>query len=354
MIAKAVLLLIAAALCEAQTGGGGNARAGNSPISSPPMPRLIALLGGATIASVDLNDGRVTTRLLADKGSWNSGWSIGHEIDSDTLYVALVGKNTSSTRILAVSARTLAASDIMTVRDGTPYGWLRVGARTGRLYAVATTGFRGVVIDPVKRTIAARFDGGRAPQRYQEVFWFQINSDETRIFVSYHGSATGIDWATIRGDSLFVCSNKDTTQGLACMSAHGAVAPYGGGVIAATGAALVQIASDGQLQRTLPTGLSSRNHFMEFALDAGAGLSYNIGSCLTDGGLATTNVDARAGTTLAVNAAVCGEQISVSSGGDWLAVAAGNIIQLLDARTGQVIRRVEMPAVVVDVLFVGR
>lgn len=235
---------------------------------------------------------------------------------------------------------------------------LTIARDTGWVYALASGSLVTQAIDP--RTGA---DRGRmnAPPRDADVYDAAITADGQRLYVSYHGNTDGI----VRFDATDGGWRRTAT-----MANHGSFRLAGGRVLAATGSQeILEYDEAGTLLRTLSTGLAG-NHLMEFTLDEPRRMIYAVGSCGYAQGFsatpwpATGTGEPRLLSPLG-DYSICGERISVSADGAWVAVgmvgASGSalrlatrrgVILILDTATGGVRQRIETTSDVVDVLAV--
>jgi hypothetical protein len=171
---------------------------------------------------------------------------------------------------------------------------LAFAPRTQRVFAVGDRPARGsqepvvAAVDTRRRrllwTQVVHVSGGLDWWVYQAV----VEPGEASLLVSYHGtSTTGADRFVLRPRGVQPCERPPGTRaGLACISLHGRVEPYRGGLLAATGdpRTILVLDREGHEVRRLDPHLDG-NHLMEFALDRSRGLLYSVGSCGYNGGL---------------------------------------------------------------------
>ena len=319
----------------------------------PAGDRLVALLSGCRIVVIDPATGTVIAeRSLGDSAPWKSGLSLGVGRSRDQVFATLTHRSSAATAVVRFDLANYSVHRIVVISDTIAYPRVVVGPRTGRLFVAADSGFRIAAIDPKSTSDIVRFSSGRDPAIYRVVPWFTIAPDETRLFVSYHGDASGVDWIDVRG-TQFVACNETITGPLrnGCASAHGRVEPYRGGFIAATGGGLLVSDANGNETASFGSGLSSRNHFMEFALDSAGNRAYIIGPCVMDGGLGRVGLLAPG--PIVATATVCGERVVLSADASTLAIASGSTITIVDAANVRVLRKLVVQALVVDLAFVG-
>jgi hypothetical protein len=253
----------------------------------------------------------------------------------------------------ALNTRTFAEREVAQLPLDS-YPALAVGSRTGRLFAFRSAGATVVVVDAKtgeQRTLLAFLSG-------QEVYSGAVSADERRIYVSYHGNATGIDWFDLTGE--------EWRPGGHLMS-HGGFALVGETLLAASGdPSIAEVDATGRTLRTFDTALYG-NHLMEFAVDSQRRIIYAAGPCDYAGGFSATPWprSGAAPTRVLVPArdySVCGARISLEPNGQWVAIAsrddvvprasrAGSVL-IVDTRTGIVVQRLATSSDVVDVLAV--
>jgi len=253
----------------------------------------------------------------------------------------------------ALNTRTFAAREVARLPLAS-YPALAVGSRTGALFAFRSLGAAVVVVDP--RTSEQRMPLTVLSGR--EVYSGAVSADERRIYVSYHGNATGIDWFDLIGG--------EWRHG-GYLPSHGGFALIDGSLLAASGDPdISEVDGTGRTLRTFNTALFG-NHLMEFAVDSQRRVIYATGPCDYAGGFSATPwpPSGSAATRVMVAAgdyAVCGARISVEPNGRWVAIASrgdavprasrpGNVL-IVDTQTGVVVQRLATSSDVVDVLAI--
>jgi hypothetical protein len=253
--------------------------------------------------------------------------------------------------VVGVQAQTFAARRIGRLPLG-QYPALAIGQKSGRIFAFGVAGV----------TIYALAGQGGEPERLmqielgRDVFAGTVSSDERRLYVSYHGRGTGVQWFDLTGDGWRPGGHVQT---------HGNFALVDGKLLAATGTPVIaQFDQDGRPLKGVDTGLGD-SHLMEFAVDAPRRAIYAVGPCpRVHGGGVSVNQWPNAGDVgrllLPVrDHSVCGERISVGPTGEWLVVdqrvePPGNTGTLLvvDTRTGTVLQRITTSSRIIDVLAI--
>ena len=233
-----------------------------------------------------------------------------------------------------------------------------VGRRSGHLYVLDRIGAKVIAVDPGSgETISARpVDGWRN----DSVYSWGLRDDERRLFISYHGQGTGIDWFDVEPARWKRAGYVQT---------HGGFVLLGERLFAATGESqIVEFEASGRELRRLDTGLRG-NHLMEFVIDRDRRLVHAVGSCGYAGGFSTIALSQKASARIRTpvgDYTVCGERVSVSPDGSWLAVASiqdpprgltpsasrAGALLIVSTRTGEVLQRITTAADVVDVLAV--
>jgi hypothetical protein len=165
----------------------------------------------------------------------------------------------------------------------------------------------------------------RDPPGDWRVYAMKVAPDERRLYLSFHGGSTGVDWLDIGAVPARVCDRSRAGSRVACIGTHGNFAPFRGGIVAATGEGVMVVDSSGARVAEYDVGLAPANHFMEFALDTLSGIAYGIGSCLYAGGLTATHLDSASGPRVAPvlrgNEQICGGTVLLSPDRRFLVVS---------------------------------
>jgi hypothetical protein len=365
MVATAVLA-VGAAACTSD----------NEPAGAPPTPRaqtaVLALLADRTLVEISPTSGRIVLRRalgpgtpLADLGNF-----LALSDDSRRLIVLTPSSPETGQELRILDPAALRQTERFPLDRGIVFRAVAVGPRTGRLYLFGNRAAGGGAEDAVVAVLDPSTGEMRAStvREAEGHDWWIIDgavaSDESRLYVSYHGGCsedvklctTGADWIDVDGDRLARCGQR-SAPGIGCLvRVHGGVEAIDGGLIAAPGTQkLIRLSDRGQVTADLPSRLG-RNHVMEFAVDAAGERAYAVGQCDLFGGVSVLDLGSERARMLTPN--VCGERIAV--GGDLVAVAdqfgsdplgAPARVTLVDARTGSV-RYVGVPVEAVDVLVI--
>ena len=290
-------------------------------------------------------------RALGDSALWNSGLSFGTSQSGGNVFATLTHRKSHTTAIVRFDLTDYSVHQIARLPDSIAYSRVVVGPKKGRLFIAADSILRIAVVDPGNTAHVVRYSSGREPAIHWGVSWFTIAPDESRLFASYHGFGAGVDWIDVRGTQFAVCTRSITKPPrTGCGSAHGRVEPYRDGFVAATGGGLTVADANGIEIASFGTGLSSRNHFMEFALDAAGRHAYIIGPCVMDGGLSRVALASTA--AIQPLGGTCGERIVLSNDRRLLAIASSTAISIVDAGTGALVWKTTVSASVLDLSFV--
>jgi DNA-binding beta-propeller fold protein YncE len=322
----------------------------------------IALLADGTILAIDVASGSILADHVRSDGP-RSELKVGrlaHVPGTDRVF-AMLPDGTAASLLAAFDLRTLLLQ-IVGRLPADQYPGLAVGPRTGRIYAFGSVGSTVLVIDPADGQILRRYSDGSD----RTVFSGAVSADERRIYVSYHGNASGVHGFDLADGA------SGTWRHAISIESHGHFAVVGDTILAATGdQALTHLDRTGRPLGSVPTHLHG-NHLMEFALDAKRRI-FAVGSCLYNGGFSRTSLEPGAVPRVLVPVGrgarrrpvphfeVCGERISAPPDGTWIATAplretvwpvasrSGSIL-IVDTATGVVIRTIETRSEVVDVL----
>jgi len=249
--------------------------------------------------------------------------------------------------------------DQFLARSSDQFWGLAVGQQTGWVYAFSHVDATVLVLNPKTAEVLTRFAAGSG----ETVMAGAVSPDERRIFVTYHGHATGIEAFDVEGGS---------SRPAFYVPSHGNFAQLENTLLATTGGPeLIEINRAGETVRSR-SSLLTQSHQMELALSRDRKTAYFTGSCSYGGGF--SRLDMTPGATASVlvpsgDTSVCGERLSVSAGGTWVAIASvgftnaiegGSIprtdrpgrILIVDAATGAILRDMPTTTDVVDVLAV--
>jgi DNA-binding beta-propeller fold protein YncE len=345
-----------------------------APASPPPEQVLYALLadGRAVRATPDLQRGAVF-RVGVSKNSFSTGRFLAVAPGGRTRYALAPGSDS----IAVVAAGSARVSRRISLPSGRDYRALVVGPRSGRLYVAYNVPGRRrsevgdrersahvAALDPPSGRILAEARMRPREGRSWFVLGAAISPDESRLYVTYHGSGTtGLDWLDLGDDGWARCTRIGEFKVAACMGLpHGHVLALSDEVLAATGhPSVIAVDREGAVVRRIDTGLAG-NHLMDFALDPSGTRLYAVGSCGYVPGFAA--LDLSSGSRLAHSRAraVCGERITAVSATRVVvgktalpqpdAEKRGSLL-LVDGRSVRIVRTLRTPAEAVDLLLVG-
>lgn len=350
---------------------------------------VIALQQDNQLVALSLPDGHPLWRLRLGRthrlprGTWRTTDShyLALSRDGRTLF-ALVpetapGRPDGADQLAVVDLRSHRLRARYTLPRGIVFQSLAAGPTTGRLYLFGFRPLRPVdpspadavvsVLDPrtgaVQHTWLARPAEGR--------FWFPyrglVSTDERTLYISYHGGGpatgtTGVDVFQVSASGLQRCPPSPYT-GYGCISAHGNIEFYRGGLLAAIGSPpwILQIDAAGTARRDLHTRLHG-NHLLEFVLDRSSRRVYAVGSCVYAGGLSVLDLRTGKARLLAREDApygVCGERLVLGPAHLLIVAKTAEVpasglpgsLLLLDRRSGRVLHHVDMSTEAVDLII---
>jgi hypothetical protein len=297
--------------------------------SAPADPAVVyALLANGHLVVVHLPRGATDeislTTSAPDEQSEMHAMSLSR--DGRMLYAAVADANLNGHVVEVDTASGRTVREIELPLGTSPRG-LVVGPRTGNLYVFGVKGGSAVVwiIDPAARSPARTITARNADGHSYFVFQGLVSSDETALFLSYHGAdTTGIDRYELKGDTIERCI-ADAPAGRGCFNAHGGMALLDDRLLATTGEGplLALDPRSGRIVAQYDVQLPG-NHIDDFGLDEYGQRAFIVGSCGYSGGLSVVDLRS-ARTTVLVPAREadprCGERISVVPGGHTLVVA---------------------------------
>jgi hypothetical protein len=296
--------------------------------ASPATARVFTLLANNHLLVADITTGAVLAELTlaAPPPPVAQIRALAIAKETHTLY-ALVTEAAGRARVAAVDTTTLSLTTSIDPGGELVYHGLAIGPRSGRLYLFANRAGDAIVrvIDPTgarpPETWPARPSDGRNWVIYQGA----IASDESALFLSYHGpDTTGIDRLEIQPTGLLRCRATPRAES-GCFLTHGPFALTGGGLIASMAEQPVALLDPvtGERRGEYDMKLEG-NHMLELTIAAGR--MYAVGSCGYTGGLATADLATGQVRVLAESrglGVVCGERIVALSDGSVLVVAKG-------------------------------
>lgn len=343
---------------------------------APSAPRDRSASAGATLDSLDLvgleanasrlvvlsaADGKVRSSYeLGSRERFSHGPNLVYEARTSRVLFNVVKadreRGSISTRTLALDLRTSALKQVAEVLDSIGYPWLDVGSRSGLLYFVASEGLRVAILDPNLNRVERRLDFSRDRWHTWTVYRARLSSDESRLYVSYHGGcsppppgyswscSTGIDWIGL-SDPPGRCVAQ-SPAGFGCLSTHGDFALLGPNILAASRDGLALIASSsGKESRWI--GSRSPGHVMNFAIDSASGRVYWVADCLYGAGVSVASLQdstsvasfGRDSTT-----ATCGSFPTLSADGRVLVAVNSRVgLDVFDALSGALLSRLPSP-----------
>ncbi len=213
---------------------------------------------------------------------------------------------------------------------------MAIGHTSGRLYL---TGFdaNGVMVleaDPATlRSINQwrALSRPTAPDSTRPVIlaagprWRPITSSidlrEQRLCVSFHGGNAGAEWFSLVSRDSLGCP-RPAAPDKTCLQNHGAIQALKLGVVMANGDEVITILRPNGVLDSIDTGLKG-NHLMGFSVDSAERRLAAVGPCYHTGGLAIVELAASgsAGVRTQQIPSVCGDRLSLSRDGSWIAVA---------------------------------
>lgn len=334
----------------------------NAPPGSAPRQlsgQVIALLAEGKIIAVDVASGEIVAERVAStqpRYELRYGRLARRPPAYDEIFAVL--PDGTAPVLTAFHLKTRALRRVAQLPAG-EYRGLAVGAATGRVYAFGEMDSFVLVVDPATGTVLQRLSDGTGRDNYSGA----VSPDERRIFVSYHGNASGVGVFDVAGDKW---------RYVTTIRSHGNFVVVGDTVLAATGdQTIIEVDHKGQKLREIPTLLHG-NHLMEFALDYKRRI-YAVGSCMYAGGFSRTEPGAGTHVMIPVGPGdgrlprpvfeVCGERISVTADGALVAVAPlrtavtpsasrpGTIL-VLGGISGALFRTIKTSSEAVDVLAI--
>ncbi|HXT68473.1 MAG TPA: hypothetical protein VN700_01865 [Vicinamibacterales bacterium] len=323
--------------------------------------RIGAILTDGSMLVLSADDGTVLFKSAAAASLPATAGQLTVSTATRSLYSLVL--TASGAAIKALNLEDLSERTVQTLTDAS-YVAIAVGKRSRNLYVFGSHGLHVKVLSPADGSLV-RLLTGSGRQSDLSVFDGAVSDDEQRVYLSYHGFGTGIDWFDISSKAPVACTGQRNAM-TGCLLAHGRFVVEGARVLAATGEAhLVELDLATLKQRSLDTGLHG-NHLMEFAFDRPRGVAYALGACDYAGGLSAAGSRAGAPRVLVPpgDYRICGDTIDVSADGRWMVVGArattiggpglsANLsarLLVIDVASGVVRRTIALPSAPLDVV----
>ena len=349
----ALALLLLTALC-------GGARA-----ARPPLGFAYVLLQSGTVVRIALPQAQVLARRRVGPAAHGRGIEAGRflALRGGALYAL---DPASKPTLTALEPRTLAILWQRSLDAGVRYRGVLLAGR--RLFAYGYRPGRPFGSDGLREGAAVLTavgvdgtGGGSWTVRPAERHWWwewwgAAAADGRSLALAWHGGCnadsgtlckTGADLVDVSGAEPRACPRDATADG--CVhEVHGAIEPYRGGWIAATGdETLLVLDRGGRVVRRLHSQL--RDHVMSFALDASDGRLFVLGTCYL-GADGLREVSLATGRSRLVARHVCGSDPVIGPKGTILTVAAKNVspgydLVVLSRSSGRVLRHHWLPGV---------
>lgn len=287
--ALAAFLVVAATACS-----------GAGPVSDTPAPltsstastRVFSLLTNNHLVVADIDTGAILAELtLAGppaRPSQTRAMAVSPE--RRTLY-AVVTEASGRARVAVIDTTTLGLVDSIDLGADMEYRGLALGPRTGRLYVFANQRGDAVVrvFDP-SGTLQTWL-GRKAEGRTWFIYQGAVSSDETALYLSYHGpDTTGIDRFEMQPTGLLRCSVRTRPES-GCFLTHGSFALERGALIASMAEQPIGALDPltGARRDEYDLRLEG-NHMPEFTVASAVGRIYALGSCGYTGGLSMVDL----------------------------------------------------------------
>jgi hypothetical protein len=301
-----------------------------------------------------------------------AGDYLGLAPDRRRVYVLSPSSLGSAQAVAVVSVQTGQLLKRFELPRGPVYRSLTVGPRTGRLYLAANErpeaasssqreGAAVYVADPGSGRILSVTQVRDRFKYDWRVFSTTVSSDESRLWISYHGTdTTGADSLTIDGLRLRHCASQ-ADGGIACVNLHGRVVAYRRGLLATTGEGpLLEIRANGTVAARYAVQLKA-DHLTEFALDPNSGRVAVIGPCDYTGGVSVISLEDHRATTFShPSRRVCGARIAFLDSTHLLLardsqtslVGTPSSIVVFDIDSRHITRQISSPTDIVDIVVV--
>lgn len=391
LLAFSVLATISCTQTGSQPRQGTPDAGAESPISQIAKESVIfTLLADNTLLKVSPSTGEVIVEVSLGPSydRLSAGRYLAQSRSGKTIFALVLRGKDGASQVAMIDASTARVQDRYSLPEGVVFRSLAVGPKTGRLYLFGnrpskksrgdTGDYRKesvvvAVLDPNNGRMLENQTVREANGKDWSVYQGEVSSDESQLFVSYHGDTVGADRITITPQSLKRCQKQGVYPNQGCIPAHSGVEAYGNRILVSPGDGpwIEERTQEGELLRKWDTKLQG-NHMLDLALDAREVRLYALGSCGYRGGLSrvdlgTGEVKVLAPTLPGVDFVrerlVCGERVSVGPGSLLVvgktaqAVPQADIpgsLLLVDSNSGRKIRTMDTPSEPVDVLAASR
>lgn len=338
-------------------------------VTAAPQPgttRAFSLLANNHLAVVDIVSGTTLAELTLGPPPTSPSETHAMALSRDGKQLfAIVSDGGGRAEVAAIDTTAVKVTATFDPGAGPQYRALAVGPRTGWIYLFANRGGDAVVriLDPAGQRPVQEWVARPGNGRSWLIYEGGVASDESALFISYHGpDTTGIDRLAIGSDGLTRCTFA-TAVDSGCFRTHGSFAIANGGLFASTGEQLIRELdpSTGATRGEYDLRLEG-NHLVEFAIASGVQRVYAVGSCGYTGGLSVADLATHQAQVLAPSRAPgtpCGERIAVPDDGSLLVIAKtarpvptlspGALVVLSSA--GDAIRAIRTSAEPIDLLL---
>lgn len=365
----------------------------NALSQAPAKTYIATILASGEVIVIDAATGQA---MLSTTSLGNSIPQVGrylkHDPRNKRLVVLVPGLASSKARLVEISLPSFATRNLASLPTDAGYTSLDLGERTGSTYVFAAAG-KVLRVSPSGDSITLIQTRDSAGP-HQEVYVYRgaVALNERRIFQSFHGGRSGLFWYDhdSRG-GMHRCPSV-AKEAPRCAPSHGSFETVGTDILVATGMReLWRVNSQGEVIGRYDTGLEG-NHLMEFAVNRARTSIAAVGSCRYTGGLSVLSMRARGTAKQRTGprdlmdarivfvapshvsapggfspepprASICGERIAYSNDDRWIAVArpilmpfrisnvavSGEIL-LLDAMSGEVVRKFQVASEPMDVI----
>src|SRR5207245_350711 len=178
--------------------------------------------------------------------------STGHYLvlsgDGRYVFILVPGQLEAPDRLAIVDAETGQVQVTLPLPDTATFRGVALGPRTGRVYLFGNAGEvvrpPGVdplaprqvsvvvaVLDPARGQVVEGWTARSADGHDWRVYHGAVSTDESRVFVSFHGpDTTGIDWFDLAPDGSHRCPDS-SVPGRGCLHGHGGLAIHRAGLL---------------------------------------------------------------------------------------------------------------------------